>query len=208
MAKRTSITLTLIRCGETTWDALGRVHGATDLPLSDAGRLAVHASLPQASTCKATIVHHPADEAATETAAIVSQAIGAKPREAPELADPNLGLLEGLTEEEFAERFRSRHKQWRDDPATLSPPEGEEMAEAVGRLFRGVAKIIKRSRGDEVAIVVHDLGLAMLRCWLSNRPLSEMREMLDPEPRIERYLVLVTQADELEHAPAATPAAP
>jgi broad specificity phosphatase PhoE len=200
MAKRSSITLTLIRCGETTWDALLRVHGATDLPLSDEGRIAVTTSLPAAAACKATIVHHPADEAATETATIAAHAIGAKTRDVAELADPNLGLLEGLTEEEFAERFRSRYKQWMDDPATLSPPEGEDMAAAAERLFRAVAKIIERSRGEEIAVVLHDLGLSMLRCWLANRPLGDMRDMLEPEPRVERFVLPLALVDELEKA--------
>ncbi|MHC4306393.1 MAG: phosphoglycerate mutase family protein, partial [Planctomycetota bacterium] len=33
--------LTLIRCGESTWDAEGRLHGRSDLPLSIAGRASV-----------------------------------------------------------------------------------------------------------------------------------------------------------------------
>jgi broad specificity phosphatase PhoE len=85
-----------------------------------------------------------------------------------------------------------------DDPATLSPPEGEEMSTAADRLFRAVAKIIKRSRSEEIAIVLHDLGLAMLRCWLANRPLADMRDMLEPEPRIERFVLPLALVDELE----------
>src|SRR5262245_57074263 len=122
MAKRSSITLTLIRCGETTWDAQGRVHGSTDLPLSDAGRAAVMAEVQRLGGARSTIIHHPQDEAAADTARMFAMA-GEKLRDVAELADPNLGLLEGLTQQEFAERFRSRSKQWKDDPITLSPPE-------------------------------------------------------------------------------------
>ncbi len=199
MPKRTSITLCLIRCGETTWDAAGRIHGSTDLPLSDAGRTAIAAQLHRLAPVKAAIVHHANDEAATETAKMCAAALGSsvKPREVAELADPNLGLLEGLTEEEFAERFRSRHKQWRDDPMTLSAPEGEDMASAAERIFHAVAKIIQRARGEEVAIVLHDLGWAMLRCWLADRPLTDVRDMEDGGLMVERYALPLEMADTL-----------
>jgi broad specificity phosphatase PhoE len=208
MARRTSIMLCLIRCGATTWDAAGRVHGSTDLPLSDAGRTAIAAQLHRLGPVKVSIVHHPNDEAAAETARMCAAAIGSavKTREAPELADPNLGLLEGLTQEEFAERFRSRHKQWRDDPMSLSPPEGEEMPAAAERIFRAVARILHRSRGEEVALVVHDLGWAMLRCWLADRSLEDLRDMADAAGMlIERYALPLDAIDALAEAVAAPP---
>jgi broad specificity phosphatase PhoE len=209
MAKRSSITLCLIRCGETTWDAAGRIHGGTDLPLSDAGRAAVASQLPRLANVKAASVHHPSDEAATETARMCAEAIGAgaKPRSVDELADPDLGLLEGLTEEEFAERFRSRHKQWKDDPMTLSPPEGEEMMTAADRIFRAVAKIVRRSRGEEIAIVLHPLAWGMLRCWLAERSLTMMRSMMDDEVAFERYALPMEMVDGLEKAAAGSGAA-
>lgn len=200
MAKRSFITLCLIRCGETTWDAQGRVHGSTDLPLSDGGRNAVELDAARMHKGSASIVHHAPDEGATVTATICAQAMGAKPRAMAELADPNLGLLEGLTQQEFAERFRSRHKQWMDDPIGLMPPEGEDMPAAADRIFRAVARIIRRSRGEEVAIVLHDLGLAMLRSWIADRPLGTMREMFTPGPAIERVIVPLAMIDELEDA--------
>jgi broad specificity phosphatase PhoE len=198
LAKRTSITLTLIRCGETTWDAQGRVHGSTDLPLSEAGRAAVMAEIQRLGGTRGSTIHHPPDEAASDTAKICALA-GERLRESSELADPNLGLLEGLTEQEFAERFRSRYKQWEEDPISLSPPEGEELAAAARRLFKAVARIIRKSRGDNLAIVVHDLGWAMLRCWVADRSLNAMRSTCGG-PIIERIVIPMALVDSLEHA--------
>jgi probable phosphoglycerate mutase len=195
MAKRTSITLTVIRCGETAWDALGRVHGATDLPLSDAGRSALLAEVKSVGGVKAATIHHPPDEAARDTARLFATA-GAKLKEVPELNDPNLGLLEGLTEEAFSDRFRSRHKQWSEDPIMLSPPEGEDVAVAADRMFKAVARILRRSRSDDVVVVLHTLCRAMLRCWLADRPFVAMRDM-EGGPVVERIVIPTATIDAL-----------
>lgn len=200
--KRKSIMLCLIQCGQTTWEADQRVHGSTDLPLSNAGRAAVQNDLPQLLGSQPTTIYHPPDEAAHETAKICAASVRAKTSAIDELADPHLGLLEGITTQEFEERFTSRFKQWEDDPVTVSPPEGEDVIHAADRLFRAVARILKRSRSEEVGIVVHDIGLGLLRCWLAARPLNDLRRMLVNRPRVERYAISRDLIDSLEQAAA------
>lgn len=207
-AKRQSILFCLIECGETSWQADGRVQGAMDLPLSDAGRAAVNSNVHRlgrsgAFGAAASVVFHSADESAGETAAIcAAHIIDAKTKSVVELADPHIGLLEGLTEQEFSERFPTRFKQWQEDPFSLSPPNGEQMHEAADRLFRAVAKILKQSRSAEVAIVLHELGLGLLRCWLAAQPLHRVRTMLQDRPRVERYCIPKGMLGALEKAAA------
>lgn len=198
--KRTTIMLCLIQSGETTWQTDGRVRGATDLPLSDAGRSLVTRELRGMQACDAPVIHHPPDEAAAETARLAAEHIGAKTKPVADLADPNLGLLEGLTLQEFRDRFPSRFKQWEDDPMSLAPPEGELMLDAAGRLFRAIAKTLRRSRGGEVALVLHSMGLGMLRAWLADRPLNDFRAMLENRPGVERYALSISMVDGLEKA--------
>lgn len=195
--------LCLIQCGQTVWNADGRIQGSADLPMSDGGRVDVQRNLHQLAAAKPTVIHHPADEAATETARLCAACTNAKLKAADELADPHLGLLEGLTEQEFSERFPTRFKQWEDDPVSVSPPEGEELIHAADRLFKAVAKILKRSRSDEVGVVLHEMGIGLLRCWLADRPLNDLRAMLKNRPRIERYAVPIELVGTLENA--ATP---
>ena len=199
-AKRSHIVLCLIQCGQTTWDVEHRVHGSTDLPLSETGRQTLMDELGRFHIPKAGVIHHPNDEAATDTAHLAAERWGAKTKVVDELADPNLGLLEGLSAQDFEDRFPSRHRQWEDDPITLAPPEGEQLAFAARRIFKAVAKVIKRSRGDEVAVVLHDLGAGMLRCWLADRPLGDLWKMLGGRPHIERYVLPLEMASELETA--------
>jgi broad specificity phosphatase PhoE len=203
MARREPIVLSLVRCGESAWASNGRMEGAADLPLADEGTASVAADAARLDPRGAGVVFHPADEAAAETARIVAEAVGARTKAVGELGDPHLGLLEGLTESEFAERFPKRYKQWQEDPLSMTPPEGEEIAEARHRIFAAVARLLRRSRHDEVAVVLHRLGTGLLACWLADRPASELWPVLRARPRVERYLLTVETIDRLEEEAAA-----
>lgn len=188
----------LIRCGETTWNAEDRVHGAVDLPLSAAGSAAVRNLPLNARTGRIGTVHHPDTEAAAATAKAFADKVKAKAKVATELLDANLGLLEGLEMQVFAERFRRAHRQWGQDPLRLAPPDGEPILEFRSRLFAAVARILKRARSEEVAIVLSPLGLGLLRCWLADRPTSELWAMLRDRPDVERYCLTKDQVKDLE----------
>ncbi|MCH8210238.1 MAG: histidine phosphatase family protein [Planctomycetes bacterium] len=204
-AKRQDILLDLIRCGETTWEAEARLHGATDLPLSPEGRASVCAAIVTLAPKRFAVVFHPPDEAATDSAHIVAEAVGAKTKAVAELAEPDLGLIDGLTEKDFAERFPKRHKQWKEDPLSLVPPEGEAFGDAQARTFRACAKILRRSRGDRTAIVLRPLALGFVRCWLADRPAGDVWASLANRPQIEQYLVAQELVESLEQAARAEP---
>jgi broad specificity phosphatase PhoE len=194
--------LCLIQCGETSWERDDRVHGATDLPMSNGGRAAVQAAASQCAIARLGAIYHPPDEAATETARIFARALGARTRAVEELADPNLGLLEGLTDRVFAERFPRRYKQWKDDPLSLSPPEGEDLAAARLRILATLARLLKRSRSDEVGAVLHPLALGFVRCWLADRPVRELWSVLAGRPPVEQYALTGPMIRWLEDASA------
>lgn len=199
-AKRQDILLSLIRCGETTWEAENRLHGVADLPLSAEGRASISAAVVTLPPKCFGVVYHPPAEAAADTAHIVAEAIGAKTKVVNEFAEPDLGLIDGLTETGFAERFPKRHKQWQEDPLSLLPPEGEAFGDARARIFSACAKILRRNRGDRAALVLRPLALGFVRCWLADRPASELWVSLDDRPQIEQYLVAQELIESLELA--------
>ena len=198
--KRKSIVLTLVRCGDTAWETEERLHGRSDLPLSTGGRATVTDAAAWLSGRRIGTVYHPPDEAATETAQIIGKSVGARCKAIPELVEADLGVLDGLTRQALSERFPKRYKQWQEDPLTLSPPEGEDLMEARGRLFSAVSRLLRRSRSAEVAVVLHDLGLGSLRCWLADRPSNELWAMVARRPPVERYLVAMETISWLEQA--------
>jgi broad specificity phosphatase PhoE len=200
--KQKSVTVTLIECGPTSWSADGRIQGSADLPLTGDGLKVIEQAAAWLRMSRAATVYHPGDDGATATAQECGSRLHAKTKLVEELADPHLGLLEGLTDHDFAERFPTRHRQWESDPLSLTPPEGEPMIEATDRLCKAVAKIIKKSRGEEVAIVLHSLGLGILRCWFTHRPMSEIRVISQDRPPIERFVFPLELLPQLENAAA------
>lgn len=200
--KRSFIIVSLMQCGQTQWEREERVHGASDLPLSNAGRAAASGDAQGLAGIKAPTVYHPPDEAAAETAKIIGGFVSGRARVVEELADPNLGILEGLHLREFEDRYPKRFKQWEEDPLSLIPPEGEPFADARQRVFRAVAKVLKKSRAEEVPIVLHPVALGLLRCWMADRPATAMWHMLKVRPRIERYLLSTEVIEQLRQAAA------
>jgi broad specificity phosphatase PhoE len=174
--------------------------GAADLPLSPTGRAYVTAEAERVFAGRIATVCHPDVEAAAESAAIFARTVRAKTKTVVELGDPNLGLFEGLTSQDIADRYPKRFRSWDDDPLSLVPPEGEPMSEARARIFAAVARLLKRTRSDEVAIVLGTLGLGLLRCWLADLPESQMWRLLDDRPGIERYVLAPSQVEELADA--------
>jgi probable phosphoglycerate mutase len=201
-AKPDCVLLTVVRCGDTAWDAEGRLRGRNNLPLTDEGRATVQRDAARLAGRKLATVHHPPDDAAAETARIVAAAVGARCRELDDLADADLGVLVGMHQQEFAERFAKRFKQWQEDPILLAPPEGESIAAARARVFGALARLLHRSRYDETAVVLHPLGLGLLRCWLAGRPSSDLWAVAKACPGIERYALGAEALERLEEVSA------
>ncbi len=190
--RRTHIMMCLVQCGDSPWESEGRLHGWTDLPMSEAGRVSVSSEVGRLRGAAISTIYHPGDEAAVETAQILARAAGAKTKQIDDLADPNLGLFEGLLEQQLAERYPKRHKQLLEDPLSLIPPEGEPLADARARVFAAVARLLRKSRAAEVGIVLHPIAYGLMRCWLANRPAGDLRKMLAESVRLERYAVAYT----------------
>ena len=92
--KKPAITFWLARCGESIWVNEDRLRGITDLPLSDTGRaMTIEVSRRIDKTRDVSVVIHPPDEAATETAKILSNVLECKTKAIEGLGDPVRGKL-------------------------------------------------------------------------------------------------------------------
>ncbi|RWR20655.1 histidine phosphatase family protein [Microbacterium enclense] len=105
--------LTLVRHGETDWNAGGRVQGSTDIPLNDTGRAQareVAATLAADLTGRDVVVVSSDLSRAAETADTIADALGTVvTRRLPGLRERSYGEAEGMDAAGFAAAYGPWH---------------------------------------------------------------------------------------------------
>jgi len=141
--------LVVIRSGATDYDRQGRIRGTLDIPLcaegiADAERAAAKLATPSANGLTITAIYTSSAACAVETASIVGRAVGLRPRTAAELENLDQGLWQGMLVEDLRRKQPRLYRQWQDNPWSVSPPEGELLEEACGRVEDALVKLLKR----------------------------------------------------------------
>jgi broad specificity phosphatase PhoE len=147
--------LHLIRHGETTSNAEGRVQGHLDVPLSDRGlrqaallaeRLA---GLPIAALYGSTL------QRALRTAQIVAERIEVDLQERDFLMERDVGELSGLTGEEIGEKFPAwrKHRYLTNAQDIVPGYEGDEAFNK--RVVPNMRALIEAHSDQEIAVVTH-----------------------------------------------------
>ncbi len=176
----------------TAWRRAGRLLGRAELsPESEACEPWVAALEP---LLLAVILHAP-DELSARTAQVLAGELGIATRAVPELVEVDLGLWAGLTDADLRSRFSRAHRGLRDDPLRVSPPGGEPLEQAAGRIERALRRHVLRRRGTDAALVLRPLALAMARCILTGEPLTDLWDtaahidspvVVEPQPAAKR----------------------
>jgi broad specificity phosphatase PhoE len=167
-ARTETIGLTLIRTGPTEWDRSGRLTGAADVPLATGWQDALNQSMDRLRPLP-TLILHAEDDASRCVAAWLEQQVrgvapadhgGVATKEVEGLSEVGLGLWEGMLVEDAEQRYQTAYRNWRADPGSTVPPEGETLGEATGRLLGAIGKGLGRSGINEVAVVLRPLAWA------------------------------------------------
>lgn len=143
MAQRRQLTVYLVRHGETFWNREGRCQGATDIPLTDAGRAQAHALALALAEKPLSLVLSSSLQRGQETARIIAEPHGLSVELRDELQEWKQGELEGLTGAELLSQHHAYFARWRDDPAHAAPP---------GGVSKGRAR--KRERGGKPGVAI------------------------------------------------------
>jgi broad specificity phosphatase PhoE len=174
--------LILIPAGQTDWQAQGRLTGDTDLPLNEDGHRTAIAHGAAIADLRPAAIHCGPENATKQTATIIARELSVKTRTVADLREMDLGHWEGLSRDDFQERFAKVYRQWRTAPGSVQPPEGEAMPDAAGRLRKGVDKIVKRSKDQTVALTLGRFAYAILRCQFDDGSLRRFWDHVDGEP--------------------------
>ncbi len=158
----------LARHGETEWNAVGRLQGATDIPLDEKGRAQARALGALLSGEGIVAVTTSDLSRARETGQIAGDLLGVK---APlvtdvELGERGFGVLEGLTREELETRYTQEWLDWREKGA---PPPGAEQTDSIApRMLRALARCFER--GGPMLVVSHGAAMRLTLTELLGQP--------------------------------------
>jgi broad specificity phosphatase PhoE len=152
----------LIPCAATEWREEGRLLGRVELsPGTDAEKQCEQWAAELQSVALAQIYYGP-DELARETAQWVGQRLTIPTKRAAQLAEVDLGLWAGLTDQQLKSRYASAHRELRESPLNVSPPEGENLGDAEHRLYAFLTKQIKKNGVAAMGLVLRPISFAML----------------------------------------------
>lgn len=139
-------TLVLVRHGETDWNAARRIQGSTDIPLNDTGRgqaretaAALADRFGAGASGPVPFIASSDLSRARETAQIIADALGAPgPHIYRQLRERSYGVAEGMTIEEYLERFGAFDRE--------NVPEAESTPHLRARAVSAARRVVRDAR--------------------------------------------------------------
>jgi probable phosphoglycerate mutase len=158
------VTLHLVRHGQSTWNAAGRVQGqAPHVPLTALGRRQAQAAARELRASGARHVFSSDLLRALQTAAPIARALGVAPVPAPALREQSLGSLEGRLAADL-------HAQPVPDGEHISSVRwggGESIADVHRRVGAFLRELLASPPGRSIVLVTHagtiQVAIACLR---------------------------------------------
>ncbi len=164
-------TLYLVRHGETVANFEGRIQGHTDSPLTDLGTRQALAAAKRLSTETFDAIYSSDLGRALTTAKTIAQPHTLTVETTDLLREAYLGEVQGLTTDEFAERYPEEFKRWREDSIINRPPGGESLEHVVERCRKFLDYVLNQHAEDErLLVVVHGGSLRGLICAALDLP--------------------------------------
>jgi probable phosphoglycerate mutase len=145
--------LLLVRHGETDWTRARRVMGRRPVALSATGREQVRGIVPLLrALAPARVVTSPLPRA-SETAEMVSTALGVPLTVEPDLVELDFGTWEGRTYDDLLND--PAYAAFSRDPVLVSPPGGEAVPSAQRRAVDAVTRMFAAAPGVRLCAVSH-----------------------------------------------------
>lgn len=208
--------LLLVRHAESEWNAVGKLQGQADPPLSELGR-------QQAARAAARLVDEGVDAIvasdltrACETADSLAQALSMKVQRRPGLREVDLGSWTGASRFELEKRDPDAWRCWREE-GVEGWEGGERYSEAMKRIEDDLAEVAAQHEGKTVVAVTHGGCVRLATCHLlgmaaeslgriasiGNASITEFHVQQDGTGRLVRlndtaHLLLPTASDDLD----------
>lgn len=165
-----------VRHGETDWNRERRVQGSQGAPLNAAGHEQSKALARLLWEVPLQAVYSSALPRALETASYVAGPHSVSVVAEPRLNEIHHGDWEGVAESDLPDP--DLYRRWREDPSSCDLPGAEPLPAVRDRAVAAMREIAARhpAEGGLVAIVSHQIVLALLKCYILDRPAKEIRK--------------------------------
>jgi broad specificity phosphatase PhoE len=125
------------------------------------------------------------NEACDQVAQIVARKHQIRPRDNPDLDELRMGLWQGLLPDDIRARFPTVYPQWEQQPLAVTPPDGEPMEQAIRRIRGALNRILRRSKGQTVALALRPMAFQIARGILRIESPNQIAERLRERAVIE-----------------------
>lgn len=148
-------TLILVRHGQTSYSAEHRYCGHSDIALTETGmRQAAASATAVAERGDIDLVVSSPLQRCQTTAKMIAEKTGAQLETHDALIEANFGNWEGLTFQQAQDDNAELHDAWITD-ASLTPPEGESLAQVHRRVREFRKQLVAKHPGKTIAVVSH-----------------------------------------------------
>ena len=176
-----SLRLHFVRHGETTANVEGRFCGVTECLLTDAGRLmGSHLGDWCGASGDWLAIYASPLRRCVETAHPAAERLRLTVTPEQGLREIDHGAWDGLLEDEIARDQSAAFRAWRQHPATMSAPGGENGYAVAARALPVVDAIRERHAGHDgdVLVVSHKAVIRVIVCALLGIDIDRYRERL------------------------------
>lgn len=160
--------IVLIPCAPSEWREEGRLLGRVEVAPTPHGEREAAAWAETLRPLNLSTIHHAGDELSTKTAKIIAKILGIRTRKVSNLAEVDVGLWAGLTEDALQKRYATAYNELCESPLNVNPPNGEAIADAERRLSAELQKLLKKDAEPAIALVERPLALALTRRSIDN----------------------------------------
>ena len=164
-----------VRHGETEWNLVGRMQGHSDSPLTATGVRQARLLAEGLAGKRVDILYSSDLGRALRTAEIIAGRLSLDIQVDPRLRERQLGVMEGLTRQEFAARFPQDAAQFNSGDPDYAVPGGESARQRHGRCVACAEDLARRHAGKRLLLVGHGGTLCSFFYKATNTALTEPR---------------------------------
>ena len=162
----TATKLFLVRHGQSAGNAAGRFGGHSPTPLSDLGFEQARLTAEALAKENVNVIYSSDLLRAVQTAEPLSKLTGIPIITKPEFRERNVGVLEGLTFDESKSEFPNDYYALVNRNIHHVITEGESYSNLLDRIKGELRDIIRKHRGERVAIFTHTGALCFMTLHL------------------------------------------